>query len=129
MASACLYALLTTSRHGPYGVLGDLLLDLDPGLSALLDSLKCCRILGFEHRSCYMASGPHATLMESISDGLDRNMRASRLLEVIMKGSDSVVTLDACRALLADHLSYGARWGNPPFARGGPLRRCASAGA
>ena len=27
-------------------------------------------------------------------------------------------TLDACRALLADHLSYGARWGNPPFARG-----------
>ncbi|CAB1435900.1 unnamed protein product [Pleuronectes platessa] len=32
----------------------------------------------------------------------------------------AAVTLDACRALLADHLSYGARWGNPPFARGAP---------
>ncbi|CAB1444918.1 unnamed protein product [Pleuronectes platessa] len=41
----------------------------------------------------------------------------------------AAATLDACRALLADHLSYGARWGNPPFARGGPFRRCASAGA
>ncbi|CAB1429004.1 unnamed protein product [Pleuronectes platessa] len=29
-------------------------------------------------------------------------------------------TLDACRALLPDHLSYGARRGNPPFARGPP---------
>ncbi|CAB1412336.1 unnamed protein product [Pleuronectes platessa] len=25
-----------------------------------------------------------------------------------------VATLDACRALLADHLSYGDCWGNPP---------------
>ena len=32
----------------------------------------------------------------------------------------AAATLDACRALLADHLSYGARWGNPPFARGAP---------
>ncbi|CAB1423623.1 unnamed protein product [Pleuronectes platessa] len=30
----------------------------------------------------------------------------------------AAATLDACRDLLADHLSYGARWGNPPFARG-----------
>ncbi|CAB1418755.1 unnamed protein product [Pleuronectes platessa] len=30
-------------------------------------------------------------------------------------------TLDACRLLLADHLSYGDRWGNPLFARGGGL--------
>ncbi|CAB1426285.1 unnamed protein product [Pleuronectes platessa] len=40
----------------------------------------------------------------------------------------AAATLDACRALLADHLGYGDRWGNPPFARGGTLR-CASAGA
>ncbi|CAB1457408.1 unnamed protein product [Pleuronectes platessa] len=40
----------------------------------------------------------------------------------------AAATLDACRALLADHLSYGDRWGNPLFARGGTLR-CASAGA
>ncbi|CAB1439241.1 unnamed protein product [Pleuronectes platessa] len=31
----------------------------------------------------------------------------------------AAATLDACRALLADHLSYGDRWGNPLFARGG----------
>ncbi|CAB1460798.1 unnamed protein product [Pleuronectes platessa] len=31
-------------------------------------------------------------------------------------------TLDACRSLLAEHLSYRARWGNPLFTRG-PLRR------
>ncbi|CAB1431561.1 unnamed protein product [Pleuronectes platessa] len=40
----------------------------------------------------------------------------------------AVATLDACRALLADHLRYGDRWGNPLFARGGTLRY-ASAGA
>ncbi|CAB1420901.1 unnamed protein product [Pleuronectes platessa] len=27
---------------------------------------------------------------------------------------------DSGRSLLADHLSYGARWANPPFARGAP---------
>ncbi|CAB1416832.1 unnamed protein product [Pleuronectes platessa] len=32
----------------------------------------------------------------------------------------AAATLDACRALLLDHLSYGACWGNPPFARGPP---------
>ncbi|CAB1433980.1 unnamed protein product [Pleuronectes platessa] len=32
----------------------------------------------------------------------------------------AAATLDACRALLTDHLSDGARWGNPPFARGTP---------
>ncbi|CAB1432935.1 unnamed protein product [Pleuronectes platessa] len=31
----------------------------------------------------------------------------------------AAATLDACRALLADHLSYGDRWGNPLFKRGG----------
>ncbi|CAB1449402.1 unnamed protein product [Pleuronectes platessa] len=31
----------------------------------------------------------------------------------------AAATLDACRALLTDHLSYGDRWGNPPFAPGG----------
>ncbi|CAB1433127.1 unnamed protein product [Pleuronectes platessa] len=31
----------------------------------------------------------------------------------------AAATLYACRALLADHLSYGDRWGNPLFARGG----------
>ncbi|CAB1436097.1 unnamed protein product [Pleuronectes platessa] len=31
----------------------------------------------------------------------------------------AAATLDACRALLAHHLSYGDRWGNPLFARGG----------
>ena len=43
MAISCLYALLTTSGHAPeesaVGVLGDLLLDLDQGISELLDSL------------------------------------------------------------------------------------------
>ncbi|CAB1431692.1 unnamed protein product, partial [Pleuronectes platessa] len=32
----------------------------------------------------------------------------------------AAATLDACRALLVDHLSYGGHWGNPPFARGAP---------
>ncbi|CAB1431457.1 unnamed protein product [Pleuronectes platessa] len=32
----------------------------------------------------------------------------------------AAATLDACRDLLADHLSYGARWGNPPLARVAP---------
>ncbi|CAB1431825.1 unnamed protein product [Pleuronectes platessa] len=41
-------------------------------------------------------------------------------------GSDS----GRVSGLFADHLSYGARWGNPPFAGwGGGIRRCASAGA
>ncbi|CAB1452885.1 unnamed protein product [Pleuronectes platessa] len=31
----------------------------------------------------------------------------------------AAATLDSCRALLADHLRYGDRWGNPLFARGG----------
>ncbi|CAB1420157.1 unnamed protein product [Pleuronectes platessa] len=38
----------------------------------------------------------------------------------------AAATLDACRALLADHLSYGDCWGNPLFAC---TLRCASAGA
>ena len=45
MASTCLYACLTTSGHAPNettdGVLGDLLPDLDQGITELLDSLKC----------------------------------------------------------------------------------------
>ncbi|CAB1430433.1 unnamed protein product [Pleuronectes platessa] len=32
----------------------------------------------------------------------------------------AAATLDAFRRLLADHFSYGARCGNPPFARGAP---------
>ncbi|CAB1420539.1 unnamed protein product, partial [Pleuronectes platessa] len=36
----------------------------------------------------------------------------------------AAVTLDECRSLLVDHLSYGARWGNPPFARGAPSGVC-----
>ena len=43
MAPACLYALPTTSGHATDdsadGVLGDLLPDLDQGISELLDSL------------------------------------------------------------------------------------------
>ncbi|CAB1449009.1 unnamed protein product [Pleuronectes platessa] len=31
----------------------------------------------------------------------------------------AAATLDACQALLAHHLSYGARWGNTLFAWGG----------
>ncbi|CAB1461031.1 unnamed protein product [Pleuronectes platessa] len=37
-----------------------------------------------------------------------------------VRRSAAAATLDACRDLLADHLSYSARWGNPPFARGAP---------
>ena len=45
MAPTCLYALPATSGHAPDetvdGVLGDLLPDLDQGISELLDSLWC----------------------------------------------------------------------------------------
>ncbi len=45
MAPTCLYALPTTSRHAPDeimdGTLGDLLPDLDQGISELLDNLWC----------------------------------------------------------------------------------------
>ncbi|CAB1455553.1 unnamed protein product [Pleuronectes platessa] len=33
----------------------------------------------------------------------------------------AAATLDGCRARLADHRSYSARWGNPPFTPGSPL--------
>ncbi|CAB1444405.1 unnamed protein product [Pleuronectes platessa] len=129
MASTCLYAPPTTSGHAPDesadGVLGDLLPDLDQGVSELLDSLwqylafepaliceynnvpvadlpvlvyygECqssCRMLGWEHRSHYNLSGPHASLMESVSDSLVRNMHmvSQYLLEYILLGDTATL--------------------------------------
>ena len=50
MSPTCLCALATTSGHSPDeiadGVLGDLLLDLDQGISELQDSLWRCLAAG-----------------------------------------------------------------------------------
>ena len=54
----------------------------------ILFSDKCksgCMVLGCEHRPRLWTSGPHTTLMESVSDSLSRNV--SGLLEVILLGS------------------------------------------
>ncbi|KAJ8348935.1 hypothetical protein SKAU_G00275240 [Synaphobranchus kaupii] len=56
-------------------------------LTILVLSGKCqssCTALGCEHRTHYRTSGPHATLIESVSDSLVRNMHTSSPLEVIM---------------------------------------------
>lgn len=46
-------------------------------------------MLGSEHRAHYRTSGPRATLMKSISDGLVRDIHGSGMLEVILWGSGS----------------------------------------
>ncbi|CAB1445558.1 unnamed protein product [Pleuronectes platessa] len=58
-------------------------------------------------------------LTASLVRGLSFSGAAGRCPSPARKAGDRVrrsaaATLDACRALLADHLSYGDRWGNPP---------------
>lgn len=51
MAPTCLYALPTASKHAPDeimdGTLGDLVPDLDQGISELLDNL-CCYLVAVD---------------------------------------------------------------------------------
>ncbi|CAB1423062.1 unnamed protein product [Pleuronectes platessa] len=47
----------------------------------------------------------------SSSGGTSRRRRGRRGGDWVRSAAP---TLDACRTLLADHLSYGDRWGNPP---------------
>lgn len=56
-------------------------------LPILVFSRECqsrCRELSCEYRSRKRMWGPHATLMESVSDSLDRNMYTSSLPEAIL---------------------------------------------
>ncbi|CAB1431296.1 unnamed protein product [Pleuronectes platessa] len=83
---------------------------------------------------CAAPGGPHP--VASLVGGLSFSCTAGRCPSPARKAGRwrgpgtrlAAATLDACLALLADHLSYGDRWGNPLFARGCTLR-CASAGA
>ena len=65
----------------------------------LVFSGKCklgCMVLGCEHRAHLWTSGPHTTLMKSVSDSLSRNMHISGLLEVILLGSCSAPPVPPC---------------------------------
>ncbi|CAB1445276.1 unnamed protein product [Pleuronectes platessa] len=61
-------------------------------------------------------------LTASLVRGLSFSCTAGRCPSPVRKAGrwrgsgtrSAAATLDACRALLADHLSYGDRWGNPP---------------
>ena len=58
----------------------------------LVFSGKCqtsCMVLGCKHNPHLWTSGPHTTLMESVSDHLSRHMHIFGLLEVILQGSGS----------------------------------------
>lgn len=46
-----------------------------------------CLVLGCKHNPHLWTSGPHTTLMESVSDRLSRHMHICGLLEVILQGS------------------------------------------
>ncbi|CAB1433144.1 unnamed protein product [Pleuronectes platessa] len=69
---------------------------------------------------CAAPGGPHPVPPKGVTGAgafflLDRGAVSIAGAE----GGDRVrrsaaATLDACRALLADHLRYGDRWGNPP---------------
>ncbi|CDQ72316.1 unnamed protein product [Oncorhynchus mykiss] len=61
-------------------------------LPILVFSGKCqtsCTVLGCKHNPHLWTSGPHTTLMESVSDRLSRHMHICGLLEVILQGSVS----------------------------------------
>ncbi|CAB1414483.1 unnamed protein product [Pleuronectes platessa] len=74
---------------------------------------------------CAASGGPHPVAPHGVTGAgafflLDRGVHRRRGRRWRGPGTRSAAaTLDACRALLADHLSYGDRWGNPLFARGG----------
>ncbi|CAM4712114.1 unnamed protein product [Leuciscus chuanchicus] len=56
----------------------------------------CCTVLGCKHNPHLWTSGPHTTLMESVSDRLSRNMHICGLLEVILQGSGSAPPAPPC---------------------------------
>ncbi|CAB1452882.1 unnamed protein product [Pleuronectes platessa] len=69
---------------------------------------------------CAAPGGPHPVAPHGITAGgafflLYRGAVSIAGAEGRGPGTRSAAAnLDACRALLADHLSYGDRWGNPP---------------
>lgn len=68
-------------------------------LPILVFSGKCqspCTVLGCKHKPHLWTSGPHTTLMESVSDSLSRNMDISGLLEVILQGSGTAPPVPPC---------------------------------
>ncbi|CAB1416837.1 unnamed protein product [Pleuronectes platessa] len=97
------------------------------GAVAPLPSSPRCRRLSVRHREVLI----RWHLTASLVGGLSFSWYAGRCPSPARKAGrwrglgkrSAAATLDACRALLADHLSYGDRWGNPLFARGvGTLR-------
>uniref|UniRef100_A0A673Y201 ADAM metallopeptidase with thrombospondin type 1 motif 2 n=1 Tax=Salmo trutta TaxID=8032 RepID=A0A673Y201_SALTR len=68
-------------------------------LPILVFSGKCqtsCTVLGCKHNPHLWTSGPHTTLMESVSDRLSRHMHICGLLEVILQGSGSASPAPPC---------------------------------
>ena len=68
-------------------------------LPILVFSGKCqtsCTVLGCKHNPHLWTSGPHTTLMESVSDRLSRHMHICGLLEVILQGSGSAPPAPPC---------------------------------
>ena len=68
-------------------------------LPILVFSGKCqtsCTVLGCKHKPHLWTSGPHTTLMESVSDRLSRHMHICGLLEVILQGSGSAPPAPPC---------------------------------
>ncbi|CAB1457386.1 unnamed protein product [Pleuronectes platessa] len=67
---------------------------------------------------CAAPGGPHPVPPNGVAGaGLSFSWTAGRCPSPARRGPgtrSAAATLDACRALLADHLSYGDRWGNPP---------------
>ncbi|CAB1445269.1 unnamed protein product [Pleuronectes platessa] len=69
---------------------------------------------------CAAPGGPHPVAPNGVNGagafprgGVHRR-RGRRAVGGDRVRRSAAATLDACRALLADHLSYGDRWGNPP---------------
>ncbi|XP_050960274.1 uncharacterized protein LOC127161573 [Labeo rohita] len=68
-------------------------------LPILVFSGKCqtsCMVLGCKHNPHLWISGPHTTLMESVSDRLSRHMHICGLLGVILQGSGSAPSVPPC---------------------------------
>ncbi|XP_074533309.1 uncharacterized protein LOC141796221 [Halichoeres trimaculatus] len=68
-------------------------------LTILVFSGKCqtsSTVLGCKHNPHLWTSGPDTTLMESVSDRLNRHMHICGLLEVILQGSGSALPVPSC---------------------------------
>ena len=68
-------------------------------LPILVFSGKCqmsCTVLGCKHNPHLWTSGPHTTVMVSVSDHLSRHMHIYGLLEVILQGSGSAPPAPPC---------------------------------